>query len=219
MYLSLKFLLDIRTTTSSSTTAPTTEYYSPYTPQWRTPHTTQFWQYDNFISSTATSIPEPGVTTKVDLPDLTTRALPKADGVRRSAQTTTPATTSTRKTTTTTTKRPTTTTMPSTTTIMPPTTTEDPTTTEPSTPKEEPSTTKLSTTIEDSLSWRIYHPHENIHPWIIPDMENIFRTITKGIVPILTGLSSIVLMSLFIYLCIVPTILQCLTRPIGRNRR
>ncbi|PIC13705.1 hypothetical protein B9Z55_027568 [Caenorhabditis nigoni] len=200
----------IRTTTSPSTTASTTEYYSPYTPQWRTPHTTTFWQYDHFFPSTTTFIPEPEIITTVDLPNLTTRSLPKAEGVRRSAQTTTPATT--RRTTATTTKRPTTTTKPS-------TTTEDPTTIEPSTPIEEITTIAPSKTTEDSVNWRIHHPHEKIHPWNIPDMENIFRTITKGIVPILTGLTSIVLMSLLMYLCIVPLVLQCLTRPIGRNRR
>ncbi|PIC12265.1 hypothetical protein B9Z55_028507 [Caenorhabditis nigoni] len=33
------------TTTQTVPTTTTTEYYSPYTPQWRTPHTTAEWQY------------------------------------------------------------------------------------------------------------------------------------------------------------------------------
>ncbi|EGT58285.1 hypothetical protein CAEBREN_32653 [Caenorhabditis brenneri] len=33
------------TVTTTIVTRTTTEYYSPYTPQWRTPHTTQEWQY------------------------------------------------------------------------------------------------------------------------------------------------------------------------------
>ncbi|PIC12746.1 hypothetical protein B9Z55_028254 [Caenorhabditis nigoni] len=195
-----------RTTTSLSTTRSTTEYYSPYTPQWRTKHTTQFWDYGSLTSTTpspiSTSITEPETTTTPDLLKFITRTLPEPEAQKRSATRTRPTTTTTVTPTTTTTVKPRT------------TTSEKPTTTTERTTKE--TTTATLATVTDQSPWKFHHPHEKIHPWHIPDVGGILHIVSKGVIAIIIALVLTTITGIMLYSCCIPILIKILSR--GRVR-
>ncbi|EFP04546.1 hypothetical protein CRE_31303 [Caenorhabditis remanei] len=50
-----------------------------------------------------------------------------------------------------------------------------------------------------------------IHPWHIPDVWTLWNNITKGLIPIVLAIAGMIISSILIYLCCIPTVTACLS--------